>query len=88
MLKCLTAHLYQLLNRSEKLVKVAKNIKRVGVLMLLTHLTTSQAPKKSPQEEADDAVDSLYEPEWKKTLVDANAVLVMSVAIFFWGFYA
>ena len=56
--------------------------------MLLTHITTSQAPKKSPQEEADDAVDSLYEPEWKKTLVDANAVLVMSVAIFFWGFYA
>jgi len=48
----------------------------------------AQPPKKSPQEEADDAVDSLYEPEWKKTLVDANAVLVMSVAIFFWGFYA
>merc|ERR1719153_28560 len=48
----------------------------------------TQPPKKSPQEEADDAVDSLYEPEWKKTLVDANAVLVMSVAIFFWGFYA
>ena len=47
-----------------------------------------QAPKKTPEEEADDAVDFLYEPEWKKTMIDANAVLLMSVAMFFWGFYA
>ena len=45
-------------------------------------------PKKTPEEEALDAADFLYEPEWKKTMVDANAVLLMSVAMFFWGFYA
>ena len=45
-------------------------------------------PKKAPEEDALDAADFLYEPEWKKTMVDANAVLLMSVAMFFWGFYA
>jgi len=48
----------------------------------------SAPPQKSPQQEAADAADSLYEPNWKKNLTDANAVLVMSVAMFFWGFYA
>ena len=40
-----------------------------------------------PQEKAEEAAGSLYEPEWKRNLVDANAVLVMAVAMFFWGFY-
>ena len=47
-----------------------------------------QVVKKTPEEEALESADFLYEPEWKKTLVDANAVLLMSVAMFFWGFYA
>ena len=51
-------------------------------------LSYLQAPKKTPEKEAHDAVDFLHEPEWKKTMVDANAVLLMSVAMFFWGFYA
>ena len=42
---------------------------------------------KTPQEKAVEAAGFLYEPEWKRNLVDANAVLVMSVAMFFWGFY-
>merc|ERR1719369_1507606 len=48
---------------------------------------TPKVVKKTPEEEALEAADFLYEPEWKKTLVDANAVLLMSVAMFFWGFY-
>ena len=43
---------------------------------------------KSPAEEAKEAAALLHEPEWKRNMVDANAVLVMSVAMFFWGFYA
>jgi len=44
--------------------------------------------KKSPEEIAQEAADLLKEPEWKRTMVDANAILVMAVAMFFWGFYA
>ena len=44
--------------------------------------------KKSPAEAAREAAALLHEPEWKRNMVDANAVLVMSVAMFFWGFYA
>lgn len=47
----------------------------------------TEVPIKSPEQQAEEAVGFLYEPEWKKNLVDANAVLVMSVAMFFWGFY-
>ena len=43
---------------------------------------------KTPAEEARMAAALLHEPEWKRNMVDANAVLVMSVAMFFWGFYA
>ena len=43
---------------------------------------------KNPAEEAKEAATLLHEPEWKRNMVDANAVLVMSVAMFFWGFYA
>ena len=43
---------------------------------------------KSPIEAAKEAAALLHEPEWKRNMVDANAVLVMSVAMFFWGFYA
>ena len=43
---------------------------------------------KNPAEEAKEAAALLHEPEWKRNMVDANAVLVMSVAMFFWGFYA
>lgn len=43
---------------------------------------------KSPSEAAREAAALLHEPEWKRNMVDANAVLVMSVAMFFWGFYA
>merc|ERR1719228_154841 len=48
----------------------------------------SKVMKKTPEEDAIDAVNLLSEPETKKSLVDANAVLVMSLAMFFWGFYA
>ena len=44
--------------------------------------------KKSPQQMALEAAELLHEPEWKRNIVDANAVLVMAVAMFFWGFYA
>ena len=43
---------------------------------------------KSPEEKAAEAADLLNEPEWKRTMTDTNAVLVMAVAMFFWGFYA
>ena len=46
-----------------------------------------EASLKTPEEKAEEAAGFLYEPEWKRNLVDANAVLVMSVAMFFWGFY-
>ena len=36
---------------------------------------------KTPQEKAEEAAGFLYEPEWKRNLVDANAVLVMAVAM-------
>ena len=49
--------------------------------------TEKETTTKTPEEIAEEAVGSLYEPEWKRNLVDANAVLVMSVAMFFWGFY-
>merc|ERR1719495_73575 len=39
--------------------------------------------KKSPEEIAQEAADLLKEPEWKRTMVDANAILVMAVAMFF-----
>ena len=42
----------------------------------------------SPEEEAEVAADFLLEPDWKRNVVNANAVLVMAVAMFFWGFYA
>ena len=48
-------------------------------------VVTSQ---KSAEELAEECAGLLYEPEWKRTMVDANAVLVMAVAMFFWGFYA
>ena len=48
-------------------------------------VVTSQ---KSEEELAEECAGLLYEPEWKRTMVDANAVLVMAVAMFFWGFYA
>ena len=44
--------------------------------------------KKTEEEIAEECAGLLYEPEWKRTMVDANAVLVMAVAMFFWGFYA
>ena len=46
------------------------------------------ARKKTEEEIAEECAGLLYEPEWKRTMVDANAVLVMAVAMFFWGFYA
>ena len=46
------------------------------------------APARSPAQVAREAAQLLHEPEWKRGMVDANAVLVMSVAMFFWGFYA
>jgi len=57
-----------------------------GTTPVMSH--TPKVVKKTPEEEALEAADFLYEPEWKKTMVDANAVLLMSVAMFFWGFYA
>jgi hypothetical protein len=33
---------------------------------------------KSPEEMALEAAESLWEPEWKKNMVDANAVLLMA----------
>ena len=42
----------------------------------------------SREEDALVAAYQLYEPEWMKTIVDANAVLLMSIAMFIWGFYA
>ena len=42
---------------------------------------------KTAEEKAEEAAGLLYEPEWKRNLLDANAVLVMSVSMFFWGFY-
>jgi len=42
----------------------------------------------SPEEAAMEAVEFLHETDWKKIMVDSNAVLLMSVAMFFWGFYA
>merc|ERR1719153_994134 len=47
-----------------------------------------QATKLSPSEEAEVAADFLFETPWKRRLVNLNAVLVMAVAMFFWGFYA
>merc|ERR1719195_1282403 len=46
------------------------------------------APARSLSQVAREAAQLLHEPEWKRGMVDANAVLVMSVAMFFWGFYA
>ena len=43
---------------------------------------------KTEEEKAAEAAELLNEPEWKRTMTDANAVLVMAVAMFFWGFYA
>ena len=43
---------------------------------------------KSPEDKAVEAAELLDEPEWKRTMTDANAVLVMAVAMFFWGYYA
>ena len=51
-------------------------------------LVTPQVTKLSPSEEADVAADFLLETPWKRRLVNLNAVLVMAVAMFFWGFYA
>jgi hypothetical protein len=34
--------------------------------------------KRTPEEEAVVAAESLWEPDWKKILVDSNAVLLMS----------
>ena len=34
--------------------------------------------KRSPEEEAEFAAESLWEPDWKKMLVDSNAVILMS----------
>jgi hypothetical protein len=34
--------------------------------------------KRTPEEEAEVAAESLWEPDWKKILVDSNAVLLMS----------
>merc|ERR1719495_3114240 len=47
-----------------------------------------QVAKLSPSEEAEVAADFLFETPWKRRLVNLNAVLVMAVAMFFWGFYA
>jgi len=47
-----------------------------------------QATKLSPSEEAEVAADFLLETPWKRRLVNINAILVMAVAMFFWGFYA
>jgi len=57
-----------------------------GTTPEMNHVT--KVTKKTPEEDALDAADFLYEPDWKKTVVDANAVVLMSVAMFFWGFYA
>ena len=43
---------------------------------------------KTPEEKALEAAELLNEPEWKRTMTDANAVLVLAGAMFFWGFYA
>jgi sodium/glucose cotransporter 1/sodium/glucose cotransporter 9 len=43
---------------------------------------------KSPEEEAHEAAEFLYEPKCKRWFVDSQALLVMAVAAFFWGFYA
>ena len=51
------------------------------------HYSTPQVVL-SPEEEAEAAADFLLEPHWKRNVVNANAVLVMAVAMFFWGFYA
>eukprot|EP00088_Acartia_fossae_P003904 TRINITY_DN11679_c1_g1_i5.p1 TRINITY_DN11679_c1_g1~~TRINITY_DN11679_c1_g1_i5.p1 ORF type:complete len:657 (+),score=100.25 TRINITY_DN11679_c1_g1_i5:30-2000(+) len=51
-------------------------------------LDTVPVVLKSREELAIEASESLWEPEWKKNMVDANAILLMSVAMFFWGFYA
>lgn len=63
-----------------------------GVEMAATkeeqYIAPPQIQKKTPEEEAEIAAESLWEPDWKKLLVDSNAVLLMSVAMFFWGFYA
>ena len=42
----------------------------------------------SAEEEALEAAEFLHEDDWKKTMVDCNAVVLMSIAMFFWGFYA
>ena len=34
--------------------------------------------RRTPEEEAEFAAESLWEPDWKKILVDSNAVLLMS----------
>ena len=48
----------------------------------------TQAARPSAQEEADTAADFLLEPAWKRKMVNVNAVVLMAVAMFFWGFYA
>ena len=52
------------------------------------HEIIVKIPGRKKSEVAREAAALLHEPEWKKNMVDANAVLVMSVAMFFWGFYA
>ena len=47
-----------------------------------------QVARPSAQEEADTAADFLLEPGWKRKMVNVNAVVLMAVAMFFWGFYA
>jgi len=44
--------------------------------------------RRSAEQVAEDDAASVYEPSWKQLMVDSNAVLLMSVAMFFWGFYA
>jgi len=62
-----------------------------GVEMVEEGAVVEAPPPKvvlSPEEEAEVAADFLLEPDWKRNVVNANAVLVMAVAMFFWGFYA
>merc|ERR1719430_1579285 len=62
-----------------------------GVEMVDEHTEKIDIPppvvQMTPQEEANTAADFLLERGWRKTMVNANAVLVMAVAMFFWGFY-
>lgn len=47
----------------------------------------SQAPEEEVPEQTEQLPDISEEPLWKYT-VDANALIMMAVAVFMWGYYA